>query len=52
MNHERLERNEKEAERDKVGLIPKVKNLPDDADWEKIESRLAWHATRNIPEPE
>ncbi len=36
----------------KLVVIPRIKHLPDDPEWEKTEAALAKHATRNLPEPE
>ncbi|MDD5141432.1 MAG: hypothetical protein PHY43_14375 [Verrucomicrobiales bacterium] len=32
-----------------VMLLPDVKELPDDAEWEKVEARMARHFSRNLP---
>lgn len=36
----------------KVVLIPALDKLPSDPAWEKVEAKLAAHATRNLPPPE
>ena len=35
-----------------VMLLPDVKHLPGDPEWEKIEARLARHAIKNLTPPD
>ena len=36
----------------KIVLIPSVKRLPDDPEWEKVEHAFASHASKTVSEPE
>lgn len=35
----------------KMVLIPVIKKLPGDPEWEKVEARIGRHIARRLPEP-